>query len=77
VVSAYFPFPFTVRIWDVLLSEGVQKTIFQVGLALLRHFEDDLLKLHFEELLQFLLHLPDESLDLDILVPIVKVILSL
>jgi hypothetical protein len=72
--SAYLPFPFTVRIWDVLLSEGVQKTIFRVGLALLRHFQDHLLKMPFEGLIHFLLHLPEESLDSNILLPIVKVI---
>jgi hypothetical protein len=72
--SAYFPFPFTDRIWEGLLSEGVQKTIFRVVLALLRHFEDHLLKLPFEGLIHFLLHLPEESLDPNILLPIVKII---
>lgn len=73
--SAYLPFPFTLRIWDALFSEGLQKTLFRVGLALLKHFEDDLLNLPFEELLQFLLHLPEEiNLDLDLLLlPIAKV----
>ena len=65
--SADLPLPLAVRIWDILVYEGAQKTVLQVGLELLRHFEDDLLKLPFEGLLQFLRCLPKESLDLDII----------
>lgn len=74
VFSADLPLPLAVRIWDILIYEGAQKTVLQVGLELLRHFEDDLLKLPFEGLLQFLRRLPEQSLDPDIiLLPMVKV----
>ena len=54
VFSADLSFPLLVRIWDVFLYEGV-KIVFKTGLALLKFFQDDLLKLRsLEDLLRFL-----------------------
>uniref|UniRef100_A0A453H3U8 Rab-GAP TBC domain-containing protein n=1 Tax=Aegilops tauschii subsp. strangulata TaxID=200361 RepID=A0A453H3U8_AEGTS len=41
VFSYSFPFPMTLRVWDVFLYEGI-KVVFQVGLGLLRFCHDDL-----------------------------------
>jgi hypothetical protein len=68
VFSADLPFPLAVRIWDVFLYEGM-KVVFGVGLALLKFFQDDLLKLPFENLLLFLRGLPKEALDANTLMP--------
>lgn len=62
VYSYSFPFPLTLRIWDVFLFEGV-KIVFQVGLALLTVCQDDLVKLAFEKLIHALRNFPEEAMD--------------
>ncbi|KAI4998582.1 hypothetical protein ZWY2020_053924 [Hordeum vulgare] len=69
VFSYSFPFPMTLRVWDVFLYEGI-KVVFQVGLGLLRFCHDDLVKLPFEELLHSLRYFPDEATDPDTLFPL-------
>jgi hypothetical protein len=53
IFSTDFPFPLVGWSWDVFLYEGMN-IIFRVGLALLKLFQDDLLKIPFESLLPFL-----------------------
>lgn len=65
--SADLPLPLVVRIWDVFLCEGM-RAVFGVGLALLKLFQDDLLKLHFENLLLFLRGFPKDDLDANTLI---------
>lgn len=62
VYSYSFPFPLTLRIWDVFLNEGV-KIVFQLGLALLTVCQDDLVKLAFEKLIHALRNFPEEAMD--------------
>ncbi|CAI5484525.1 unnamed protein product [Closterium sp. Yama58-4] len=66
-VFAYsFPFATTLRIWDVFLFEGM-KTVFRVGLALLKQQQDDLLQMPFEDLVPALRTYPDRILEPDTL----------
>jgi len=66
VFSADLSFKLVVRIWDVFLFEGM-KIVFQEGMALLKLFQDDLLKLSFEDLIRSLQELPMQDLNPDIL----------
>ncbi|KAL5725599.1 hypothetical protein ACHQM5_008728 [Ranunculus cassubicifolius] len=68
VFSYSFPFNLALRIWDVFLHEGV-KIVFQVGLALLKHCHDDLVKLPFEKLIHALRNFSDDAMNPDILLP--------
>nr|DAD35171.1 TPA_asm: hypothetical protein HUJ06_005810 [Nelumbo nucifera] len=68
VFSYSFPFHLALRIWDVFLYEGV-KIVFQVGLALLKYCQDDLVKLPFEKLLHALRNFPEDAMNPDILLP--------
>lgn len=44
--------------------------MFKVGLALLKHCHDDLLKLPFEELMHALRNFPEDAMDPDTLLPL-------
>ncbi|GAB2299881.1 hypothetical protein Dimus_033931 [Dionaea muscipula] len=68
VFSYSFPFHLALRIWDVFLNEGV-KIVFKVGLALLKNYHDDLVKLPFEKLIHALRNFPDEVMDPDTILP--------
>ncbi|GAB2210878.1 hypothetical protein Droror1_Dr00016166 [Drosera rotundifolia] len=68
VFSYSFPFHLALRIWDVFLNEGV-KIVFKVGLALLKNYQDDLVKLPFEKLVHALRNFPDEVMDPDVILP--------
>jgi hypothetical protein len=53
-IFAYkFPFPIIFRIWDMFLAEGIP-ALFCISIALLAKNRSTLLKLEFEELLEFL-----------------------
>jgi hypothetical protein len=66
VFSADLPISLVVRIWDVFLYEGMD-FIFQVGLALLKFFKKDLLKLTKERLIEFLVTLKTKEFRTEIL----------
>ncbi|KAE8676881.1 Ypt/Rab-GAP domain of gyp1p superfamily protein isoform 4 [Hibiscus syriacus] len=68
VFSYSFPFPLALQIWDVFLFEGI-KTVFKVGLALLKYCHDDLIHLSFEKLVHGLHNFPEDSMKPDILLP--------
>lgn len=68
VFSYSFPFHLALRIWDVFLNEGV-KIVFKVGLALLKHCHDDLIRLPFEKLIHALRNFPEDAMNPDILLP--------
>ena len=44
-----------IRIWDLFLFEGFN-SIIKIGISCIKHYEDKILKLRFEELLQFLMN---------------------
>ncbi|WZY74958.1 hypothetical protein YC2023_021342 [Brassica napus] len=69
VFSYSFPFHSALRIWDVFLAEGIN-IVFKVGLALLKHCHDDLVKLPFEELMHALRNFPEDAMDPDTLLPL-------
>eukprot|EP00850_Spirogloea_muscicola_P010256 SM000059S18733 [mRNA] locus=s59:625279:628400:- [translate_table: standard] len=69
IFSYSFPFPTLLRIWDVFLHEGMS-IVFRVGLALLKHCEDDLIRLPFEELIYSLKTFPEDALDPNRLLPL-------
>eukprot|EP01117_Protostelium_nocturnum_P005997 TRINITY_DN2159_c0_g1_i1.p1 TRINITY_DN2159_c0_g1~~TRINITY_DN2159_c0_g1_i1.p1 ORF type:complete len:775 (+),score=217.47 TRINITY_DN2159_c0_g1_i1:271-2595(+) len=48
-----FPFPLALRVWDVFLCEGFH-FLFAISLALFKMFENEILKMPFEELFPFL-----------------------
>eukprot|EP01119_Soliformovum_irregulare_P001378 TRINITY_DN1109_c0_g2_i3.p1 TRINITY_DN1109_c0_g2~~TRINITY_DN1109_c0_g2_i3.p1 ORF type:complete len:798 (-),score=245.78 TRINITY_DN1109_c0_g2_i3:36-2429(-) len=48
-----FPFPLVLRIWDILLFEGFY-FMYAVALAIFKIYEEQLLKMEFEELFAFL-----------------------
>eukprot|EP00850_Spirogloea_muscicola_P018504 SM000170S02676 [mRNA] locus=s170:110041:113161:+ [translate_table: standard] len=69
IFSYSFPFPTLLRIWDVFLHEGMS-IVFRVGLALLKHCEDDLIRLPFEELIYSLKTFPEDAIDPNRLLPL-------
>ena len=50
VFSSSLPFPYVIRVWDVLFCEG-SKTLYRVAMAILKILQKDLLKLGFEEIM--------------------------
>ncbi|XP_059670528.1 uncharacterized protein LOC132316046 isoform X2 [Cornus florida] len=68
VFSYSFPFHLSLRIWDAFLFEGV-KIVFKVGLALLKHCQNDLIKLPFETLIHSLRNFPKDAMNPDTLLP--------
>jgi len=67
------PFPVVVRVWDLYLHGGYE-VIFNVSLAILKAYEDKLLRLKFEELLTFFTAtLPkDQTMDPEELIAVYK-----
>jgi len=53
IFSYNFPLSLSSRIWDVYFVEG-NEYLFKVGLAILRQFQEQLLKMDFEEIIIFL-----------------------
>jgi hypothetical protein len=47
IFAVYFPMDIVVRIWDVYLIEG-RKTVFRIGLAIMKIHEDELMDLSFD-----------------------------
>mmetsp|Transcript_27057 Transcript_27057/g.48213 ORF Transcript_27057/g.48213 Transcript_27057/m.48213 type:complete len:175 (-) Transcript_27057:107-631(-) len=53
-IFAYnLPFDHLLRCWDIFLHEGV-KIVFAIGLVLLKSAEEELMGMHFEQLVAFL-----------------------
>ncbi|KAJ7536637.1 hypothetical protein O6H91_12G075900 [Diphasiastrum complanatum] len=67
--SCSFPFSLSLRIWDVLLFEGIT-IIFKVGLALLKYCHNDLVQLPFEKLVYALRNFPEDVMRPKILLPV-------
>lgn len=45
-------FPVLLRLWDIYLNEGL-KTVYRMGVGILKYWEKELLKCSFEEMCQF------------------------
>lgn len=64
------PFPILLRVWDLILAEGYQKTVHRVAIALLKMHQVELLAMPFEQLMRFLVSTewllldPDETISL-------------
>jgi len=69
VFSYALPFGVTLRIWDIFLSEGY-KVVFRIGLALLKMFQEELLRRGFEDALDLLKTLQTQSIDCEELIKI-------
>ncbi|EPS68018.1 hypothetical protein M569_06749, partial [Genlisea aurea] len=69
VFSSSFPFQLSLRIWDVFLFEGPE-IVFQIGIAVLKHCHDDLVKLPFERLMHALRNFPEDAMNPDVLLPL-------
>uniref|UniRef100_A0A158R5Q7 Rab-GAP TBC domain-containing protein n=1 Tax=Syphacia muris TaxID=451379 RepID=A0A158R5Q7_9BILA len=52
------PFDVTCRVWDMFLRDG-EEFLFKTALGILRLYERQLLTMDFDEVVQFLTHLPD------------------
>lgn len=57
--TSSFQFDLVVRVWDCILAEGWKMT-YRVMLAMLKQYESRLLKLSFEDILNFFRELPDQ-----------------
>jgi hypothetical protein len=58
--TSSFRFDLVTRVWDCFLFEG-WKITYRVMLSLLQHYQSDLLKMGFEEILAFFRELPDRA----------------
>lgn len=56
-LATNLPFEILLRVWDVFLNEGM-KTIYRVGLGLLKYYEKTLLKSEFEGIINTIRNLP-------------------
>lgn len=52
------PFDVTCRVWDMFLRDG-EEFLFKTALGILRLYERQLLEMDFDEVVQFLTHLPE------------------
>lgn len=64
--TSSFPFELVVRVWDCVLAEGWKMT-YRVMLAILKQYELALLRMSFEEILNFFRDLPDQVRGPDIM----------
>jgi hypothetical protein len=57
-----FPLPLVLHVWDIFLYEGPE-IVLRVALSVLKLSKERLLKMEFEDILQFLRYLPEDVLD--------------